>query len=99
MAAGSQLTVFLQGEIENKLANFQADHNSNWSSVSARPWAVTKGDSVMKFLMPSMYIPVDELSAAMVSVALTGIKQVSMENVELKATGKAARKVMLLKEA
>ncbi|KAK5119740.1 hypothetical protein LTR85_007316 [Meristemomyces frigidus] len=81
----------MRGGIETALADFERAQAGMWESVVVRPSYVTQGESaVLIYAVPTWYIPVSELAAAVVDVLIAGNVRMYMENVELRERGKTA---------
>ncbi|WPH00271.1 Hypothetical protein R9X50_00309500 [Acrodontium crateriforme] len=80
----------MRGEAETKLLDFQNEHSDQWQSTIVRPLAVTNGESLMRFVLPNWYIPLAELAAAMVDLAINGSNETFLENADVRAHGQAA---------
>ncbi|KAK4545976.1 hypothetical protein LTR36_002540 [Oleoguttula mirabilis] len=81
----------MRGGVETALAEFERENADAWKSVVSRPSLVMTGEWVaLKYLIPAWYIPVEELAAALVDVAVSGDGPVFVENAELRERGSRA---------
>lgn len=89
----SSQTNELQGEVETKILDLEKnDTNEQWTSFVAKPSMVTNGESIMRFVASSHYIPLAELGAALADVAVAGGERRVLDNGELRQRGQAALK-------
>lgn len=79
-----------RGTVETKLVEFEKQHADIWKSFTIRPWVVTDGETMLSRTMPGYTIPVAELAAGMIEVAMNGSEEHFIESADLKQLGKAA---------
>ncbi len=82
-----------QGDVENKLIDFEEKHPYTFETIITKPGAVLgKGNPVPQMLYGvAKAIKVDTLAAAMIDLAISGGKgKQTMENADLEERAKAA---------
>lgn len=84
----------MRGDVETALVDFERSHAELWKLSILRPAAVGKDGSVARFVMPGLWIGVEELAAAVVDVAVRGDGEVFVENGELRERGQAALRAL-----
>ena len=80
-----------RGQVEQDFVDFAAQNQSSWKCFIARPLMVIMPGSWMGWMIPSGYqIPVEELGAALVSVAVSGDADQTLANADLRRIGQEA---------
>ncbi|KAK5130701.1 hypothetical protein LTR08_001731 [Meristemomyces frigidus] len=80
----------MRGELETRLASFNDEYPETWRTTVARPLGVTGDALVWKALPGGWFIPVEELAAGLVDLAINGEGEVFMENGALRRRGQEA---------
>lgn len=80
-----------RGQVEQDFVDFEAQNEKTWKSFIARPWMVIMPGSWAGWVIPAAYqIPVEVLAAALVSVAVKGNAEQTLDNLVLAKIGKVA---------
>ena len=80
-----------RGQVEQDFVDFEVQNQKVWKSFIARPRMVIMPGSWVSWAIPGGFqIPVDVLGAALVSVAVGGEAEQTLDNVALTRVGRAA---------
>jgi hypothetical protein len=80
-----------RGQVEQDFVDFEAQNPRIWKSFIARPSMVIMPGSWVSWVIPGWFqIPVEVLSAALVSVAVSGEAEQTLDNAALTSVGRAA---------
>lgn len=80
-----------RGQVELDFVDFEAQNQETWKSFITRPRMVIMPGSWISWVIPAGFqIPVEVLAAALVSVAVTGEAEQTLDNAALTAIGKEA---------
>ena len=80
-----------RGQVEQAFVDFEVENRGIWNSFIARPRMVVMPDSWVSWAIPDGFqIPVEVLGAALVSVAIGGEAEQTLDNAALVRVGRAA---------
>lgn len=80
-----------RGQVELDFVDFEAQNQKTWKSFITRPRMVIMPGSWISWVIPTGFqIPVEVLAAALVSVAVTGEAEQTLDNAALTVIGKEA---------
>ena len=80
-----------RGQVEQDFVDFEAQNQVVWKSFIARPRMVVMPGSWVSWAIPGGFqIPVEVLGAALVSVAMGGVAEQTLDNAALARIGRAA---------
>jgi len=80
-----------RGQVEQEFVDFEAQNRKTWKSFIARPRMVVLPGSWASWMVPAGFqIPVEVLGAALVSVAVSGEAEQTLDNAALMRVGRQA---------
>ncbi|KAF2220649.1 hypothetical protein BDZ85DRAFT_29507 [Elsinoe ampelina] len=81
----------LRGVVEHKIIDYEKTYSPSWETFVARPAAVTVGKPIYSPLLLGLWIPVEELAAALADVVVNGkTGDPRLANGDLRARGQEA---------